>query len=186
MLVGVPVVGMSGAAPGIGKPRSPASLLLDGLDVGALESSRPSCGPAARLSLGCAVPVATETATELVVPPGRVGEDVGVSEYAPFSSPGIDQQVGDVVGFGPGIASRSLLYAFVVDGVDVGPDENSLLLDTSTELLAGLSGSKIVGIDVVPAEGPLEGAAVDPNRSASPRGTPPEGLLVAASVGNGA
>lgn len=185
MLVGVPVVAMSGAVPGIGKPRSPASLLLDGLDVGALESSRPSCGPAARLSLGCAVPVATEPATELGVPSGRVGEDVGVTEYAPFSSPGIDQHVGDVVGCGPGIASRSL-YAFVVDGVDVGADENPLLLDTSTELLAEISGSKFVGIDVAPAEGPLEGAAVDPNRSASPRGTPPEGLLVAASVGNGA
>lgn len=176
---------MSGAAPGIGKARSSASLLLDGRDVGALESSGPSYDPATRLSLGCVVGVATGPAARLGVPSGRVGVEVGVPECASPSSPRIDQLVGDSVRFGPGIAPRSP-YALVVDGVDVGADENPLLLDPSTELLVGGFGSEFVGIDVARDEGPLEGAAVDPNRPARPPRTPPEGFLVTAPAGNGA
>ena len=176
---------MSGVVPGIGKPRSSTSLLLDGLDVGATESSRPSCGPAPRLSLGCTVRVVAGTAKELGIPSSRVGEDVGVPENAPLSSRGIDQLVGDVVGLGSGIASRSP-YTFMADGVNVGAKEDSRLLDSSIELLAGMLGWKFVGIEEAPGERPLEGAAVDPNHPASTPRASSEGFLVEASAGNGA
>ena len=67
VLVGVAVVAMSGAVPGIGKSPPSASFLSDGLDVGATERSTRSRGASVRPLLGDAVQAAAGGAVGLAV-----------------------------------------------------------------------------------------------------------------------